>query len=233
VDYEVEVATSDRFNAGTSAHPFVNILGLQGSTGGGGRRYQVQGGFESQTAVPLNISCTWQHGSHDMPHLVRLHILATLLCLLSLCSSGRVNLEAGLPSGNDTDGGSAGTLPAVCSTTDACRPRSTALQRGGQVGHQVQVPAVMQLHEYLGIQVQSVKCLQGQCMLFVFPAPTAPMKTSPMPLSSTTHLGVCPGPLMLLLFLAPPPPCCPTPGQVPAAPAARCGNNDPAGSGAR
>jgi hypothetical protein len=33
VDYEVEVATSDRFNAGTSAHPFVNIFGLQGSTG--------------------------------------------------------------------------------------------------------------------------------------------------------------------------------------------------------
>lgn len=34
-DYEVEVATTNRFNAGTSAAPWVNLYGVQGATGEG------------------------------------------------------------------------------------------------------------------------------------------------------------------------------------------------------
>jgi hypothetical protein len=33
VDYRIEVRTSDRFQAGTSAHVFCNLYGAQGSTG--------------------------------------------------------------------------------------------------------------------------------------------------------------------------------------------------------
>ena len=33
VDYRVEVKTSDRFQAGTSARVFCNLFGVQGSTG--------------------------------------------------------------------------------------------------------------------------------------------------------------------------------------------------------
>jgi hypothetical protein len=33
VDYRIEVKTSDRFKAGTSAHVFFNLFGIQGSTG--------------------------------------------------------------------------------------------------------------------------------------------------------------------------------------------------------
>lgn len=126
MDYNFEVQTSDRFNAGTSANVWVNLMGTQASTG-------------ELCIARMHHMCIicMHHQNRSLPisHLPTNFLAPTMHTLVNsntrILTTGRQPLDSKAHvEGAST--GSKGTLPAFCSPSEVCRPRSVAFNRNGR-----------------------------------------------------------------------------------------------------
>ena len=127
VDYQVQVQTSDRFNAGTSAKVHLTIFGNNGSSGRCVRlvalcwygQVCLHPARGQQYVAGLN-TAEWEFG--DLPSFKICRSIASCLTLLMKCARCRVPLEA-----EGVDAGGKGTLPKMC--VDRCSTGGPSFSR--------------------------------------------------------------------------------------------------------